>query len=96
VYRCGFATTQAAYDEAFAELFATLDSLESRLAKARYLCGDRLTLADVRLFPTLIRFDVCVLRPTTAAAGRLSAPPDTLCALTRPANLHSDPFLLCF
>lgn len=57
VYRCGFATTQDAYDEAAQELFATLDLLEGRLGAQRYLCGDRLTLADVRLLPTLVRFD---------------------------------------
>jgi putative glutathione S-transferase len=58
VYRAGFATTQAAYDEAVGALFATLDQLEERLAERRYLCGERLTLADWRLFPTLVRFDV--------------------------------------
>lgn len=57
VYRCGFAGTQAAYEEAFDELFATLDHLDERLADNRYLCGDRLTEADWRLFTTLIRFD---------------------------------------
>ena len=57
VYRAGFATTQAAYDEAVAELFATLDWLEDRLAGQRYLVGDRVTEADWRLFTTLLRFD---------------------------------------
>lgn len=57
VYRCGFARTQAAYEAACTELFATLDEIELLLAKQRYLCGDRLTLADVRLFTTLFRFD---------------------------------------
>lgn len=57
VYRCGFAQTQAAYDQACSELFATLDAIETTLANQRYLCGDRPTLADVRLFTTLIRFD---------------------------------------
>lgn len=57
VYRAGFATTQVAYDTAFDALFATLDDLESRLARQRYLCGERLTEADWRLFPTLVRFD---------------------------------------
>lgn len=57
VYRCGFATTQEAYEEAFDELFATMDMLEEHLSKSRYICGSELTLADVRLFPTLIRFD---------------------------------------
>jgi glutathionyl-hydroquinone reductase len=58
VYRCGFAQTQTAYDQAVGELFATLDALDGRLATQRYLCGEHLTLADVRLFTTLIRFDV--------------------------------------
>lgn len=58
VYRCGFAQTQAAYDQAVDELFAELDELDGILASQRYLCGSDLTLADVRLFTTLIRFDV--------------------------------------
>jgi glutathionyl-hydroquinone reductase len=58
VYRCGFAQTQAAYDMACEELFTMLDELDRSLATSRYLCGDRLTLADVRLFTTLIRFDI--------------------------------------
>jgi glutathionyl-hydroquinone reductase len=58
VYRCGFAQTQAAYDVACEELFVMLDELDRSLANSRYLCGDRLTLADVRLFTTLIRFDI--------------------------------------
>ncbi|MGO4568534.1 glutathione S-transferase family protein [Rhizobium sp. 2YAF20] len=58
VYRAGFATTQIAYQEAFAEVFAMLDELERRLAGAGpFLLGDRLTEADVRLFVTLVRFD---------------------------------------
>jgi len=57
VYKCGFATTQAAYDEAFDALFDALDMLEIQLEKQRYLVGDRLTEADWRLFTTLIRFD---------------------------------------
>ncbi len=57
VYRAGFATTQAAYAEAFGVLFATLDELETRLFRQRYLVGDRQTEADWRLFTTLVRFD---------------------------------------
>ena len=57
VYRAGFATAQDKYDEAVSELFATLDWLEKRLAKRRWLCGARFTEADVRLFTTLVRFD---------------------------------------
>jgi glutathionyl-hydroquinone reductase len=57
VYRAGFATTQEAYDEAVAELFASLDWLESLLSERRYLAGGRVTEADWRLFTTLLRFD---------------------------------------
>jgi glutathionyl-hydroquinone reductase len=57
VYKAGFARSQQAYEEAFDALFATLDELERRLATRRYLLGDRLTEADIRLFPTLVRFD---------------------------------------
>ena len=57
VYRCGFATSQAAYDEAYRALFATLDWLSDRLADRRFLMGDHITEADVRLFTTLARFD---------------------------------------
>ena len=57
VYRCGFATTQEAYEDAFDALFSALDQLEARLGQSRYLAGDQLTEADWRLFPTLVRFD---------------------------------------
>lgn len=57
VYKAGFATTQHAYDEAVRPLFETLDWLDARLASQRYLCGDILTEADIRLFTTLVRFD---------------------------------------
>jgi putative glutathione S-transferase len=57
VYKAGFATTQAAYEEAFDALFARLDWLEERLARRRFLVGDQITEADIRLFTTLVRFD---------------------------------------
>ena len=57
VYRCGFAGTQDAYDLAYDRLWTALDWLEERLTDRRYLMGDRLTEADVRLFTTLARFD---------------------------------------
>lgn len=57
VYKCGFATTQEAYEEAVTPLFDTLEFLEERLSTRRYLMGDRLTEADWRLFTTLVRFD---------------------------------------
>ncbi|NEP01900.1 MAG: glutathione S-transferase family protein [Symploca sp. SIO2E9] len=58
VYRCGFAQTQEAYEKACDELFATLDEIDTALEMSRYLCGDKVTLADVRLFTTLFRFDI--------------------------------------
>jgi len=57
VYRAGFARTQEAYERAYHPLFEALDLVDARLAAHRYLVGDSLTLADVRLFTTLIRFD---------------------------------------
>jgi putative glutathione S-transferase len=57
VYRCGFARTQTAYEQSFNKLFAALDTLEQRLNRQRYLVGDCFTEADLRLFPTLVRFD---------------------------------------
>jgi putative glutathione S-transferase len=57
VYRAGFATSQGAYEEAFDEVFAELDALEQLLGQKRYLAGEYLTEADVRLFTTIIRFD---------------------------------------
>jgi putative glutathione S-transferase len=57
VYKAGFATTQQAYEDAVEALFETLDDLENRLGKTRYLVGDEVTEADWRLFTTLVRFD---------------------------------------
>lgn len=57
VYRCGFAQSQAAYDIAIKELFESLDRVEDILSKKRYLCGEKFTWIDLRLFMTLIRFD---------------------------------------
>lgn len=58
VYRCGFASTQEAYEQAYHELFDRLDVLSEHLAARRYLVGDTITEADVRLWVTLVRFDV--------------------------------------
>ncbi len=58
VYRCGFAQTQEAYEKACNELFAALDEIDATLETSRYLCGDNVTLTDVRLFTTLFRFDI--------------------------------------
>lgn len=57
VYRCGFARKQAAYEQAFHELFQALDEAEEKLSRSRFLCGNRLTESDLRLFVTLVRFD---------------------------------------
>ncbi len=57
VYRAGFARSQEAYEEAYYKLFDTFEMLEDRLSSQRYLAGDRMTEADWRLFPTLVRFD---------------------------------------
>lgn len=58
VYRAGFATTQSAYDKACCEVFKTLDAVEKRLNKASFILGENLTETDIRLFVTLVRFDV--------------------------------------
>ena len=58
VYRAGFASTQEAYETAAHDVFETLDEIDAHLAKSEWLCGDTLTEADLRLFPTLARFDV--------------------------------------
>jgi len=82
VYRCGFATTQAAYEEAVLPLFATLDELEARLSRQRYLCGGRITEADWRLFTTLIRFDAVYVGHFKCNIRRIAGYP-ALCGYTR-------------
>jgi putative glutathione S-transferase len=72
VYRCGFAGSQAAYDEAFGQLFGTLDDLDRRLTGSRYLVGDQLTEADVRLWVTLARFDAVYYSHFKANQRRIS------------------------
>jgi len=57
VYKCGFATSQGAYDDAVKELYSALDRLEGLLSSQRYLVGNNFTEADIRLFMTLVRFD---------------------------------------
>lgn len=71
VYRSGFARSQRAYDEAVSELFATLDLLDDRLADRTYLLGDQLTEADIRLWPTLARFDAVYVTHFKANLRRL-------------------------
>jgi putative glutathione S-transferase len=87
VYRCGFATSQEAYDEAVVPLFETLDWMEERLAKRRYLCGDRLTEADWRAFTTLVRFDPVYYSHFKCNLRRLTDYPN-LWAYTRDLYQH--------
>lgn len=72
VYKAGFATTQSAYDAAVGPLFDTLEWLEARLAGRRYLCGDRVTEADIRLLVTLLRFDLVYYLHFKCNARRLA------------------------
>src|SRR5690606_32021725 len=72
VYRCGFATSQKAYEKAFDALFETLDWLDERLATRRYLLGEQITEADWRLFTTLLRFDAVYFGHFKANLRRIS------------------------
>jgi glutathionyl-hydroquinone reductase len=72
VYRAGFASTQDDYDAAVIQLFEALDVLDMRLAARRFLVGERLTEADLRLFPTLVRFDVAYYGALRCNLKRLS------------------------
>jgi putative glutathione S-transferase len=76
VYQCGFATSQAAYDAAVARLFTALDDLDQRLANRRYLFGDAITEADVRLWVTLARFDTVYVTHFKANLRRLADYPN--------------------
>jgi putative glutathione S-transferase len=78
VYKCGFATTQSAYEEAYASLFEALDSLEQRLAGQRFLVGSELTEADWRLFTTLVRFDPVYVGHFKANKKRIADYPNLL------------------
>jgi glutathionyl-hydroquinone reductase len=78
VYRCGFARSQAAYDEAYDALFATLDEIEARLGRQRYLVGNQITEADWRLFPTLVRFDVAYFSLFKCNRNRIADFPNLL------------------
>ncbi|MEU8276745.1 glutathione S-transferase family protein [Microbispora bryophytorum] len=88
VYKCGFAESQGAYDAAVTTLFAALDELEERLAGSRYLFGDRLTEADVRLWVTLARFDTVYVTHFKANLRRLADYPN-LWRYTR--DLYANP-----
>ena len=78
VYRCGFARSQAAYEEAYDALFATLDEIEARLGRQRYLVGNQITEADWRLFPTLVRFDVAYFSLFKCNRNRIADYPNLL------------------
>jgi len=78
VYRCGFARSQVAYDEAYDALFATLDEIEARLGRQRYLVGNQITEADWRLFPTLVRFDVAYFSLFKCNRNRIADFPNLL------------------
>jgi glutathionyl-hydroquinone reductase len=78
VYRCGFARSQAAYEQAYDALFATLDRIEARLSRQRYLVGNRITEADWRLFPTLVRFDVAYFSLFKCNRNRIADFPNLL------------------
>jgi glutathionyl-hydroquinone reductase len=78
VYRCGFARSQAAYDEAYDVLFATLDEIEARLSRQRYLVGNQITEADWRMFPTLARFDVAYFSLFKCNRNRIADFPNLL------------------
>ena len=83
VYRCGFASTQEAYEEAFLDLFGALDQLEERLSRQRYLAGERITEADWRLFTTHPALRCGLLRPLqmqSAPHRGLSRTCRTICA----------------
>ncbi|WP_225753775.1 glutathione S-transferase family protein [Actinotalea sp. Marseille-Q4924] len=75
VYRCGFAGSQDAYERAYDRLFAALDRLEEHLTTRRYLVGDTITEADVRLFTTLVRFDAVYHGHFKANRNKLSEMP---------------------
>lgn len=82
VYRAGFATSQAAYEDAVLPLFRTLEALDARLQRQRYLAGDQVTEADWRLFTTLVRFDPVYVGHFKCNLKRLADYPD-LFAYTR-------------
>jgi putative glutathione S-transferase len=82
VYRAGFATTQKAYETAYDQLFSSMDELEQRLSKQRYLVGDQITEADWRLFTTLVRFDAVYYSHFKTNRNRLIDYPN-LCGYTR-------------
>lgn len=88
VYKCGFATTQAAYNDAFDALFDTLDWLEARLEGQAYLVENTLTEADIRLYTTLVRFDMVYVQHFKTNKARIRDYPNLHAYLKR---LHALP-----
>lgn len=78
VYKCGFSRSQEAYDDAFKHLFDSLERVEIILSKQRYLTGNRLTEADVRLWTTLVRFDPVYVTHFKANKKRIAEYPNLL------------------
>ena len=76
VYRCGFAGSQEAYESAYERLWAAMDWVEERLSGQRYLMGDHITEADVRLFTTLARFDPVYVSHFKASRNKLTEMPN--------------------
>ncbi|MDO4918189.1 glutathione S-transferase family protein [Kocuria sp.] len=76
VYRCGFAGSQEAYDKAYDRLWTAMDWVEDRLSGRRYLMGDHITEADVRLFTTLVRFDPVYVSHFKASRNKLTEMPN--------------------
>ncbi|NND92651.1 MAG: glutathione-dependent reductase, partial [Granulosicoccus sp.] len=76
VYRAGLAQAQSAHDEAIADVFATLAALEKRLSRSRYLLGDAMCEADLRLFATLVRFDAVYVTHFRCTRHRLTDYPN--------------------
>ncbi|WP_342319598.1 glutathione S-transferase family protein [Corynebacterium mayonis] len=76
VYRCGFTSDQAEYEKAYTELWTALDWLEERLGKQRYLVGEHITLADIYLYPTLIRFDPVYVGHFKTSRNRIEQMPN--------------------
>ena len=76
VYRCGFARSQEAYDKAYDDHWTAMDKVEARLGESKYLCGDTLSLADIRLFPTLLRYDAVYYAHFKTSRNKISELPN--------------------
>ena len=83
VYKCGFAQSQEAYEQAYDTLFARLDELDERLSKKRFLFGDYITDSDVRLYATLVRFDAAYYSAFKTNRNRIVDFPNLMGIFTR-------------